>query len=524
MNINIQKIEQEDQQLCNVDELLSHEDILKQSLNQGKFNNKWYFGKCIEVNERPVDTIIFNDGSVYINHKQKFSPKDENFGLVENEIKSLGIEYSDSLVPVKNAWSQDGLQDFFKKLKKQGVVSEVSVSENIQGVNSGSTIDKTALIDYLLIHNIHNHVTSLTYTTTPQTTLTTLLTTLKNIQKYYMDVTDERLFTITSLYIISTYCFELFNSIGYLFFCSDSGSGKTKFADILRFCSFNSINATNPSEAVLFRILQQTRGTMFVDDYENIEDKKKNAIDQILKVGYKRGGQTIRAEKIGDSYIPKYFDVYSPKVITNTIGLDSITYSRCIPVHLLKTATKKGNLNPDEFDNVWKIIRNQCFEFIMFNWKDIEKNYRSLETNEFNNRDLELVKPLLALAKFFSKDVFDETKDYLLKIFGERDMFDFADDWDFILFDCVRDYFGDLTAMKGEWLSAKEILEMMQSRLNIEEGNAKPTVRWVGRVLSRIDLFEKRRLSKGMEYRFDTLALDKYMKARGWYKHDGVQQ
>lgn len=517
-NLDLNKIEEEDEMQTSLHNLLGFEDTKKQCLSQGIYKDHWYFGKCIELNDRPVDSIIFDDGRVYLNMKQSFTLKDKEFITARNQIKELGIEYSDSLMPVKNTWSQVGLKNFVEKLKTSSVDSVDSVGENELGLNSLLSSEKRAQIRYLLIHNIENNGTTLTYTTTSQTTLTTLLTTLKNIQEFFMDVSDKRVFTITSLYIICTYCFELFNAIGYLFFCSDSGSGKTKYADIIRFLSFSSINATNPSEAVLFRILQQTRGTLLIDDYENIDDKRKGAIDQILKVGYKRGGQTIRAEKIGDSYVPKFFDVYSPKIITNTIGLDSITYSRCIPIHLLKTTTNKGMLDPSEFDDIWGKVRDQCYEFVMFNWKEIRDAYFSLRVEELNNRDLELVKPLLALAKFFGDDIFEETKSYLLKIFRERDMYDFGDDWDFVLFDSIRDYFGDSGSIKSEWLTSNEILDLMMQRLTIDEGNAKPSVRWIGRTLGRIDLIEKRRLAKGMQYRFDTNSLHKYMKARGWYK------
>lgn len=518
--IDLEKIRKEDKEEQSLFTLLNHCDSEKLNLNQGKFNGHWYFGKSIEFNERLIDCIIFDDGKTLINWKQAYSSKDKNYTLVNNEISDFGIEYSDSLIPLKNKWSKEGLVNFVGKLKKASAVSVVSDRKEEMDVKLAKRRLILPLNDYLLIHNIESTVSTLAYTKTTSTTLTTPLTTLKNIQKHYMDLADERLFTLTGLYIISTYCFELFNSIGYLFFCSDSGSGKTKYADIIRFCSFNSINATNPSEAVLFRIIQQTKGTLFVDDYENIDDKKKSAIDQILKVGYKRGGQTIRAEKIGDNYVPKFFDVYSPKVITNTIGLDSITYSRCIPIHLLKTTSVKGKLNPNDFDPVWQEIRDSCYEFVMVNWSGIEDCYNSLILDDFNNRDLELVKPLLAIAKYMGDDIFHETKSVLLKIFGERDMFDFADDWDFVLFDCVRDYFGDLIIKRSEWLSAKDLLDLMLPRLSIDEGNAKPTVRWIGRTLTRIDLVGKRRVGKGVEYRFDTDNLLKYMQARGWYKGD----
>ena len=436
-------------------------------------------------------------------------------------------------------------------IKDLNVVSVDSVGQRYVIIPKPLSLSKHISIHNIYIHNNHTimglHSTTHTFghTLTTQSTQstqnqsreldkgtlelcsssvvknsTTLLTTLKKVQNYYMDVVDKRVFTIVSLYTITTYFFELFNSIGYLFFCSDSGSGKTKFADIIRLTSFNSINATNPSESVLFRIIQQTKGTLFVDDYEKIEETKKGAIDQILKVGYKRGGQTVRSEKVGDNYMPRFFDVYSPKVITNTIGLDSITYSRCIPLHLLKTTTNKGRLNPDEFDPMWQDLRDLCYEFAMFNWKAAKEIKDSIDIPVLNNRDLELVKPLLVTAKLFGEDVYEEALKYLLKLFGERDMYDFTDDWDFVMFSCIQKYVGDSNTLTSEWLSPKEIATMMLNVINVEEGNAKPSARWVGRVLSKIELFKKRRKGAGVDYRFDSVSLEKYMKARGWYNKE----
>jgi len=160
-----------------------------------------------------------------------------------------------------------------------------------------------------------------------------------------------------------------------------------------------------------------------------------------------------------------------------------------------------------------------CYEFAMFNWKAAKEIKDSIDIPVLNNRDLELVKPLLVTAKLFGEEVYQEALDYLLKLFSERDMFDFTDDWDFVMFSCIKDYVGDASTMKSDWLSPKEIAGMMVDKVQVEEGNAKPTARWVGRVLSKIELFKKRRKGAGVDYRFDSVSLDKYMKARGWY-HD----
>jgi hypothetical protein len=57
-------------------------------------------------------------------------------------------------------------------------------------------------------------------------------------------------------------------------------------------------------------------------------------------------------------------------------------------------------------------------------------------------------------------------------------------------------------------------------QIQVEDGNAKPSARWVGRVLSKIELFKKKRVGVGVKYSFDSISLDKYMKARGWYNKE----
>jgi hypothetical protein len=356
-------------------------------------------------------------------------------------------------------------------------------------------------------------------TQTTQTAQSPIYTNITNIQLHYMDLYNPKLVTLTSCYILATYCYELFDAIGYLFLCSDSGSGKTKWSQIIQFCSFNSLNATNASESALFRTTEQAKGLLCIDDYENIEEDKKNTIDQILKVGYKKGGQTYRSEKVGDNFVPVSYDVYCPKLITNTVGLDSVTYSRCIPIHLLKTTTDKGRLNPSGKDKVWKNLRDSCYLWVMEHWREVEANYKSLDIKELNNRDLELVKPLLAVAKVIGDEQYVELKDLVIDLFSNRDMFDYTNDWDYILFHALWKYKERDSLTAEAWMSTKECLDLMLQDMHFEaEDKIKPGVKWVGKVLSRIDLFKKRRVAAGVEYVLSRESLEKYMRARGWLK------
>lgn len=503
--INLEKLEEEAYKIKMKNIVLNSVDVKYQTLAQGEFKDHWYFGKQIDVDGKKVDAIIFDNGEVLINEQQLAKTKKEVEGRI-NHIKEAGLHYSKPLIQLDNKWSSKGINSFIEKCSSVGKCSYLSMSQN-EGVDETST-------------TLYAPTTPTTLTT-PNDSKPLIYTNITNIQLHYMDLYKPELVTLTTCYILASYCYELFDSIGYLFFCSDSGSGKTKWSQIIQYCSFNSLNATNSSESALFRMTEQTKGLLSIDDYENIEEDKKNTIDQILKVGYKKGGQTCRSEKVGDNYVPAFYDVYCPKLITNTVGLDSITYSRCIPIHLLKTTTSKGRLNPNGNDLVWQNIRDACYLWVMENWKEVKNNYKFIDLEELNNRDLELVKPLLAIAKTISEDTYLELKNIVIDLFDNRDMFDFTNDWDYILFYALWKYKQNDSLTAEGWMTTKECLDLMLQEMHFEaEDKIKPGVKWVGKVLSRIDMFKKRRVAAGVEYVLSRESLERYMTSRGWLKKE----
>jgi hypothetical protein len=248
---------------------------------------------------------------------------------------------------------------------------------------------------------------------------------------------------------------------------------------------------------------------LLIDDFEKIEDEKQPAIMQILKIGYKRDGQTIRTEKIKDRFEPQVFDVYSPKVISNTGGLDSITVSRCIVIRLLKTKTKKGSLEPDEYDSIWQRIRDQCYSFVLQNWEKIRANYLNYKTEAFNNRKLELVRGVLAVAETISPEIAKNLEGFLKQSFEDRDLQDVTNDWSFILFSSMLE-----RVQEERFYAVSEIGEWCKYKIGIEKDAA--LVRWIGKTLSKISLFKKRRVGSGVEYFLTKDLVKDYMERTGY--------
>lgn len=508
---------------------LPNKEFTEFNLNQGIFKGHFYYGKLVEIEDCLVEIVVFDDKSTAINWEKVLKEHivetkrgtkivKEPFG--KNQIKEIGLNYIHPLILQSYTWNNDSINLFNGK----SVVNADSVD-----------VEDTRMVFSYNIYNIEkkkNHITPLISSGDTLTTLTTpnpdkeiLVKTIIQLQEFYMDVLDKRTLLLGLAMVLSSYCYSLFDTIGYIFFNSDKESGKTKYANLLGLMGFHTINSSNPSEAALFRITSLGMGLMIIDDFENLPDERRNALNQILKVGYRKEGKVIRIEKAKDAFVPKIFDCFCPKIITNTTSLEPVTLSRCIPIHLMKTLGIKGKRYPNDKDEIWQIVRNACHCFVMQNWRDIKRIYDEYECEDLNNRDLELVKPFLAIVKFVDSALHEQLLSYTIECFRDRETVDMTGTFDFELYACIR----LLAKEDGGWVSTSIITDSLRtSLLNAVDcddakayvkktGRNLPGVRWVGNRLSRIPSFKKRRVGAGVEYWLSKKLVEDYMKIKGFY-------
>lgn len=427
-------------------DLFKTKDPVFYNLNQGVFNECFYFGKVHYVENQPTDAVIFSNGqclldlsAIKITKEELIDGKIKKLKVPygENQIKENGMNYKNSIVECSYFWSNEAI-DYF--------------------INGNSkVIDKTELFNEI-----------------------------KTELEKYMDIEDKRVFDLVTSYILGTYCFSLFNSYGYLFLNCEKNSGKTKFTNLMGFMTFNSINATNPSEASLFRLCEANKPTFLIDDYEKMEDDKQKYINQILKTGYKKGGQTLRIDTNENNRI-RMFDLYSPKIINNVGDLEEITLSRCIVIRLLRTKTDKGKIDPIESNPIWKAIRDKCYLFIMQNWKQIKEIYDSYQTDAFNNRNLEISKSILSIAKYISPEAHNNVESYLKESFEDRDFVDYSSNKHYLLFKIMLD-----KVYEPRDYEIDEIVSWIKEDYD-NFGEQKKYNYWIGRTLSKIPIFKEKR-------------------------------
>ena len=243
---------------------------------------------------------------------------------------------------------------------------------------------------------------------------------IKKQYKKYVDFVHPEEYSLFTIWDMGTYLFSLFDSYPYIHLFGLRNTGKSKVMGISHLISFNSELLSSMSMATLFRITEQNRPTLHIDEFElkSKETREDKEFESLLNNGYKRGVTVPRAEReSGDDgkWIIKRFQVFCPKMIGNISGLKGALPSRCIKTTMRRALVNdpRGKLMPNLNDDIWQEIKNNLYIWGLTNWKEIRKEYYSFKEIEgLSNRALELWKPLLTISKIIGKEEHKEMVEF----------------------------------------------------------------------------------------------------------------
>ena len=140
-------------------------------------------------------------------------------------------------------------------------------------------------------------------------------------------------------------------------------------------------------------------GKRWPDLANNLKCTQMQQIRQLLNSGYKPGMPAIRL--IGEEMKPEAFDVYSPKMLANIMGLEDVLASRCIRVPM-RRADRTMPPVPHGLDG--GALRHQLYALMLTYFRAIHHNYHQRpDLCDLQNRSRELWMPLYALAAFFEE-------------------------------------------------------------------------------------------------------------------------
>jgi len=346
----------------------------------------------------------------------------------------------------------------------------------------------------------------------------------------YIEFTDEREYIFRTLWDIGTYFHHLFNAYIYDYLGGVKQTGKTKVLTLHSCIAFNAVNSGNLSTASVFRLVQNGRCTLLIDETEMLRAEGRNVperayeIRNLLLSGYKKGSYVYRCEKTGkDRIVPEKFEVYGPKALANIRGLEGVLEDRCKVTIMQRARGEKRNREIDIADPKWAKLRDKLYRFYLGNWKRVSEIYASLggvdseltEGCELGGREGELWKPILTMALLFnecsecnvmyktlgippsSQRSFSSLTTLILELAKESTRLkkteDVAEVGENILVKVLANRVRD-----DDYYKVKDLKQEMG--LFYDEQQLWLTTRWIGNALRRLGFREKRRLGTGYEY------------------------
>ena len=153
----------------------------------------------------------------------------------------------------------------------------------------------------------------LTYLQVKKHNLDTLLAKANSIVAKYNDQDSHKLNSIASD-VVSSYFQDRFATTRYELLTGGVGSGKSALAATYGAIGYRPVNTTNPTAAVIYRLLgnvEPGQCTMILEEAEKIDQNYE--IMAILKTGYTRDGKVDRTNPV--TLKPEFFNSYCFKII-----------------------------------------------------------------------------------------------------------------------------------------------------------------------------------------------------------------
>src|SRR3989344_5815032 len=120
---------------------------------------------------------------------------------------------------------------------------------------------------------------------------------------------------IATQYVLLTWIFDRLNELPYLRARGDYGSGKSRFLQVIGSVCYRPIfTAGATTTSPIFRILDQVRGTLILDEADFSHSDEKSDLVKILNTGYQKGTAVLRSEGKGIFEVKSY-DVFGPKIV-----------------------------------------------------------------------------------------------------------------------------------------------------------------------------------------------------------------
>ena len=316
---------------------------------------------------------------------------------------------------------------------------------------------------------------------------------------------DDPMYDVMPLFVMGSYLFRLFRSLGYVHFNGTAASGKSQNLRLLEALAFNTVWASSMSPAALYRQVAGMPGVICIDEAESFEGERGQELRLILNAGYLDGSTVRRAEKgANDRFSTVAFESFGPKVLASITPLEPVLQSRCLVVRMRPALRKIQEFDKD--DARWQALRDQLYLWAMEHTDNVARyaarwngELRFERAPQLNQRHWQITQLYVILAdyldSFDNNDRCDRLISYFNEYFADQQKNADATDRVRILLQCLPRVLANNTPEDGTFYQMKAIHEEVVARLDADAVEYYKT-RQVGRALDVLG-FKNKRSRKG---------------------------
>src|SRR5262245_4215480 len=208
---------------------------------------------------------------------------------------------------------------------------------------------------------------------------------------------DDTIFTAATLWVGFAWTHDAFVHSPILLVTSkEPNSGKTTLVELLKFLVPRGLSTTEITAAALYRVIDQWRPTLIVDEADVIF-KQNDELRAVINSGWTRGSGVIRCSP--ETLEPEQFSTFGPKIIgMKGLRIPDMTLSRAIALHMKRKRRSEvvGDFMHDD-DAELSRLHGQLARWGTDSVEDLKKARPSVPDG-FHNRLACNWRPLFAVA------------------------------------------------------------------------------------------------------------------------------
>jgi len=316
-----------------------------------------------------------------------------------------------------------------------------------------------------------------------------LVNEIRNLIHEYVDV-SEGYEKLASWYVVTTWVYDELSTLSYLRALGDTGTGKSRLLDVVgRMCYKPIIVSGAVTPAPIYRLLEQWKGTLIIDEGDLRKSDAMNEVVTILNCGFERGRPVIRCVKDNPEEI-RFHRTFGPKLIaTRQEFNDKALESRCLTEKMTQTSRDIPDQLPEEFFEKAEEIRNKLLKWRLENKDNVDLSQsRAINMGNIEPRLKQATRGFLAVFQDteIRKELLNFLKNHQKELIEQR-----AQTWEGMVINVIYDKWREEkeTLDEGVNLWPKKIAEEIGEKY----GEERITAARVGKILRGMNLETERK-------------------------------